>query len=173
MEWKPLWDDYHICSDGYIKVVRTTQSETVTERMLMPGSVNGTIIYNMRTGNGPARQYSINTILDEEYGYGPRLLPQRDIARMRDYANAFNAAHCPHANKKTSAAMSAGIKRSNASRGIGSGAAEYVMNDPWETYGIEKDSSGNKWADPIMDPMSHGFPMVTFCVPSCAGEVAA
>ena len=51
---------------------------------------------------------------------------------------------------------------------------QYAMPCPWATHKLDKLPHGvTSWSDPIMDPMSGGFPMTTFSVPNVAREVAA
>ena len=51
---------------------------------------------------------------------------------------------------------------------------EYMMPCPWDTHKLATLPPGvTSWSDPIMDPLSGGFPMRTFSVPSAALEVAA
>lgn len=50
----------------------------------------------------------------------------------------------------------------------------FCMSCPWQTGTLDTMPLGvTSWSDPIMDPMSGGFPMRTFSVPSTAREVAA
>ena len=44
---------------------------------------------------------------------------------------------------------------------------------PWASGQLDTLPPGVNWDDPIMDPMSGGFPMITFNAPSVAQEVAA
>ena len=176
-EFRPLWDGYTINRRGMVKVTRTTAGGITTERMLMPDSVHGSIIYNMRTAKNPARQYSVNTLVEEVFGIKSCLIPQGDLHWMRRDAKAFNDVHCPTMAKDKGKEMSRGIQAANQDRMAG-----FSIPDPWTPY---KDKHGNvwpamksqipgvSWNDPIMDPMSRGFPLVTFSVPSTAAEVAA
>ena len=50
----------------------------------------------------------------------------------------------------------------------------YCMPCPWESHKLDTLPYGvTSWSDPIMDPLSGGFPMRTFSVPNVAREVAA
>lgn len=50
---------------------------------------------------------------------------------------------------------------------------EFCMPCPWATHKLDTLPPGvSSWDDPIMDPLSAGFPMITFSVP-VAREVAA
>lgn len=51
---------------------------------------------------------------------------------------------------------------------------ETSMSCPWKSGKLDTMPLGvASWSDPVMDPMSGGFPMITFSVPSTAREVAA
>ena len=51
---------------------------------------------------------------------------------------------------------------------------QYSMPCPWESHKLDTLPYGvTSWSDPIMDPLSGGFPMRTFSVPSTARRVAA
>ena len=51
---------------------------------------------------------------------------------------------------------------------------EFCMACPWDTHKLATLPPGvTSWSDPIMDPLSGGFPMRTFSVPNVAREVAA
>lgn len=52
--------------------------------------------------------------------------------------------------------------------------ASFCMPCPWESHKLDTVPPGvTSWDDPVMDPMSAGFPMRTFRVPNVASEVAA
>lgn len=53
-------------------------------------------------------------------------------------------------------------------------AKTFCMPCPWATHKLDTLPLGvTSWSDPIMDPLSGGFPMRTFSVPKVAREAAA
>lgn len=164
-DFRPLMGGYYMVSaDGYIYVTQSGRGG-VAGRFLLPIWQNGTSTVNIRV-NGRAKQTATSTATLEAWGERIKST-DASVNEMRAAICAYHAEFLPLVTQAKKDAISKSLLEKNDK-------LRNVMPCPWDTHKLDTLPPGvTSWSDPIMDPLSGGFPMRTFSVPSVAREVAA
>ncbi len=171
-EYRPFLGGYYMVSmDGYIYVTQG-KNGSITGRFMLPMYSGRCGQYNLRA-NGRPRKMTASSIIEEVWSI-IKTLKETDVVRMRREIEAHHAVHIPELSavfldrQRRARATNKALKEA-AAQGPQAG-----MPCPWDTHKLATLPPGvTSWSDPIMDPLSGGFPMRTFSVPSAAREVAA
>ncbi|NCC85607.1 MAG: hypothetical protein EOM03_16000 [Clostridia bacterium] len=164
-EFRPWMGGYYMVSaDGYIYVTQSGRGG-VAGRFLFPIWQNGTSMVNIRV-NGRAKQTATSTATLEAWGERIKST-EASVNEMRAAICAYHAEFLPLVTQAKKDAISKSLLEKNDE-------LRNVMPCPWESGKLDTLPLGvTSWSDPIMDPLSGGFPMRTFSVPNVAREVAA
>ena len=164
-EFLPWQSGYYMVSnDGYIYVTQSSQGGPAG-RFLIPNWQNGIATVNVRIG-GRAKQLAVSTATLETWGIRIKTT-EASTLEMRQEIREYHDEHFPAVTIERKKAISQALLDK-------ADEMKNMMPCPWESHKLDTLPFGvTSWSDPIMDPMSGGFPMRTFSVPSAARSVAA
>ena len=170
-QYRPFIGGYYMVSkDGYIYVTQS-KNGSIAGRFMLPMFSGRCVQYSLRVKGRP-RKMTVSNILEEVWGI-IKTLREPDVYRMRRDIEAHHNEHIPelsavYLDRQRRAKATNKAMKEAAAQGPQGG-----MPCPWQTGKLDTLPPGvASWDCPEMDPMSGGFPMITFNAP-VAQEVAA